>query len=318
MSTAPFRPPLDSDLHKVLAAAPYTLETNNGVAAARQRLIDTRNPAPPQLQAVTTENRAIDGPGGQIPIRVYKPDQAPAGPLPLTMYFHGGGFCVGNMDTHDKQARMIAMGACTVVVSVDYRLAPEHPFPAGVEDVWAATQWASANGASLGADTSRFAVSGDSAGATLSAVVAQIARDNGGPKIAFQALWYPATMWDFTLPSMVENADAPIISRANLEQLFTWYAGDLDMNDPPARMAPGRASNLTGLPASYISTAGYDPLRDDGLRYAAMLADANNDVQTHNNPTLTHGFLAYYDIVPAATKTADLGVAALRDALHPQ
>lgn len=316
MQTERFRPPLDADLEKVLSAAPYTLDTTQGVAPARQRLIETRNVAPPRLRAVSLENRTIDGPGGPIPIRVYRPEQAPAGPLPLTMYFHGGGFCVGNIDTHDKQARMIALGAGTVVVSVDYRLAPEHPFPAGVEDVWAATQWAAANGPSLGADASRFAVSGDSAGATLSAVVAQIARDNGGPKIAFQALWYPATMWDFTLPSMVENAEAPVISRANLEKLFTWYAGDLDMHDAPARMAPGRASNLTGLPASYISTAGYDPLRDDGLRYASLLADANNDVQYHNNPTLTHGFLGYYDMVPAVTKMADLGVAALRDALH--
>ncbi|MCW1958111.1 MAG: alpha/beta hydrolase [Mycobacterium sp.] len=315
MSPARFRPPLDADLHKVLAAP---LDTTHGVAAARQQ-VDTPHVVPPQLQTVSTENRTIDGPGGPIPIRIYRPEQAPAGPLPLTMYFHGGGFCVGTLDSYDKQARMIALGAGTVVVSVDYRLAPEHPFPAGVEDVWAATQWAAANGASLGADASRLAVSGDSAGATLSAVVAQIARDNGGPTIAFQALWYPATMWDFASPSMVENADAPIITRANLQQLFTWYAGDLDINDPPARMAPARASDLTGLPASYISTAGYDPLRDDGLRYAALLADANNDVQYHNNPTLTHAFLGYYDMVPAVTKMADLGVTALRNALlHPQ
>ncbi len=159
-------------------------------------------------------------------------------------------------------------------------------------------------------------MSGDSAGATLAAVVAQMARDNGGPTIAFQSLWYPATMWNFTLPSMIENADAPVITRATLKQLFTWYAGDLDMSNPPARMAPGRAADLSGLPASYIATAGYDPLRDDGLRYAAMMADADNDVQFHNNPTVTHAFLAYYDVVPAATRITDLGLAALRAALH--
>lgn len=317
MPAMPFRPPIDADLQQIFAAAPYDLEPQDGVAAVRQRLIDARgNALPPNLQSVEAENRTISGPGGDIPIRIYRPDDSTATPLPITMYFHGGGFCIGNLDTHDKQARMIAIGASTVVVSVDYRLAPEHPFPAGVEDVWAATQWAADNGDALGADVSRFAVSGDSAGGTLAAVVAQTARDHGGPKIAFQSLWYPATMWDFTLPSMIENAHAPVITRSALEQLFAWYAGDLGLDNPPPRMAPGRASDLSGLPASYIATAGYDPLRDDGLRYAELMSDANNDVQLHNNPTLTHAFLGYYDVVPAVTRITDLGLAALREALH--
>lgn len=317
MPAMPFRPPLDADLQKIFAAAPYDLDPQDGVAAARQRLSDSRaSPLPAHLENVKTENRTITGPGGDIPIRIHRPGDSNAAPLPITMYFHGGAFCIGNLDTHDKQGRMIAIGAQTIVVSVDYRLAPEHPFPAGVEDVWAATRWAADNGDALGADASRFAVSGESAGATLAAVVAQKARDNGGPNIAFQTLWYPATMWDFTLPSMIENALAPVITRPALEQLFSWYAGDLGLDNPPPEMAPGRASDLSGLPPGYITTAGYDPLRDDGLRYAELMTDANNDILFHNNPTLTHGFLAYYDIVPAVTRTTDLSLAALHDALH--
>jgi acetyl esterase/lipase len=190
------RPPVDAILQKVLEAVPFQLTVDGGIDEARRRLRDLpRAPVHPELRV---ENHQIDGPAGPIPIRVYWPSDIEN--PPVTMYFHGGGFAVGDLDTHDGTARNHAVSAGTVVVSVDYRLAPEHPYPAAVDDVWAATRWVAANAGSFGADGSRLAVAGDSAGGTLSAVVAQLARDNDGPPIAFQLLWYPSAMWDNSRP----------------------------------------------------------------------------------------------------------------------
>lgn len=310
-------PPIDPVLQKILDENPGNLATGDGIEVARSRLRKNGSTeVRPELRAVRTEDRQIDGPAGPIPIRVYRPDDVGAGTPPVTMYFHGGGFCVGDLDSYDSRGRLHAVGGQTVVVSVQYRLAPEHPFPAGVDDVWAATRWVAANADALGVDASRFAVSGDSAGGALAAVVAQMARDNGGPNLTFQLLWYPVILWDFTLPSYRENANGPVITPADLSRFLHWYLGDADITNPSARMAPGRAVDLSRLPKSYIAVGGHDPLRDDGLRYAQMLADGGNDVQLHAAPTLTHAFLAYYGAVPAVTDVADLGLAALRRALH--
>lgn len=311
------RPPIDPVLQKVLEEHPFDLAPELGVEESRKRLLSLRNSdVLPELRSVHTEDRNIDGPAGPIPIRIYRPDRTEAGPTPITMYFHGGGFAVGNLDTHDSQARQHAIGAETIVVSVDYRLAPEHPFPAGVEDAWAATQWAADNAAELGGDSSRLAVAGDSAGANLAAVVAQIARDNAGPKLAFQLLWYPPTMWDPSMPSLRVNADGPVITTKDLQVFYRWYAGELDATHPPSRMAPGRATDFSGLAPAYIAVAGHCPLRDDGARYAELLVTGDVDVQLHNAESLTHAFLGYFGVVPAATEAAKLGYAALRKALH--
>ncbi|HZQ33816.1 MAG TPA: alpha/beta hydrolase, partial [Mycobacterium sp.] len=203
-----------------------------------------------------------------------------------------------------------------VVVSVDYRLAPEHPFPAAVEDVWAVTQWVAAHGGEFGADPGRLAVAGDSAGGTLSAVMCQMARDADGPPIAFQLLWYPATAFDSSLPSFIENADAPILDTAATDDFTRWYVGDMDTTNPPPAVAPARATDFSGLPLAYIAVAGHDPLRDDGVRYAELLSAAGVSVTLDNARTLVHGYLGYAGVVPAATDAMEGGLSALRTALY--
>lgn len=313
---------LDAILQKVLDAVPFQLTADGGVEEARRRLRELpRRPWHPDLR---TQDIRIDGPAGPIPARVYWPpetsDGRASGPHPVTMFFHGGGFALGDLETHDVTAREHAVGADAVVVSVDYRLAPEHPYPAAVEDVWAATCWVAENAGRFGADGSRLAVAGDSAGGTLAAVAAQRARDQvragAGPAVAFQLLWYPSTMWDTSLPSFSENAEAPVLDHAAIAAFTQWYAGHLDPSDPPADLAPGRATDLTGLAPAYIAVAGHDPLRDDGARYAELLARAGVQVELHNAETLVHGYLGYAGVVPAATEATNRGLAALRAALH--
>ena len=324
MAASDDRPPIDDILQKVLDAVPFQLSVDGGVDEARRRLRELpRRPLHPDLRV---EDHRIDGPAGPIPVRVYWPDEeadgADDGPvaLPVTMFFHGGGFALGDLDTHDATARQHAVGGRTVVVSVDYRLAPEHPYPAAVEDAWAATRWVADNAHRFGADGSRLAVAGDSAGGNLAAVVAQLDRDSvrsaDGPAVAFQLLWYPSTMWDTSLPSFVENADAPVLDNAALEAFTRWYAGHVDPSDPPAGLAPGRAADLSGLPPAYVAVAGHDPLRDDGARYAELLSEAGVEAALHNAETLVHGYLGYAGVVPAATEATDRGLAALRAALH--
>ncbi len=302
---------LDPVLRQVLAAFPFQLTTDGGPAVARQRFADLpRTPVHLEVAAATT---TIDGPGGPIPIRVYHPP-LPATMMPAVIFIHGGGWSVGDLDSYDGAARMHAVGAGAVVVSVDYRLAPEHPYPAAVEDVWAATQWVLEHAEELGADPSRVAVAGDSAGGNLAAVVAQLARDAATP-LRFQLLWYPSTTFDTALPSFADNADAPVLDSAACRGFTRWYLGsDVDLSDPPATLVPARG-DLAGLPAAYIAVAGHDPLRDDGARYAELLADAGVSVELHNAESLVHGYLGYAGVVPAATAAIERGLRALRTAL---
>jgi len=312
-------PPIDDILRQVLDAVPFRLSVERGVDEARRLLREL--PRRPLHEDLRVENHTVEGPAGEIPVRMYWPDSP--GPHPVCMFFHGGGFALGDLDTHDVTAREHAVGADALVVSVDYRLAPEHPFPAAVEDSWAATCRIAEQAARFGGDAARLAVAGDSAGGTLSAVVAQLARDHArtgadGPTVTFQLLWYPSTMWDTTLPSFTENAEAPVLDHAALAAFTQWYAGHLGTpEEPPARLAPGRAADLTGLAPAYIAVAGHDPLRDDGIRYAELLSAAGVPVELHNAETLVHGYLGYSGVVPAATAATERGLAALRAALHP-
>jgi acetyl esterase len=304
---------VDAILQKVLEAVPFQLTTDGGPEAARQRFRDL--PRRPVHQDLRVEDRTVDGPSGPVPIRLYWPPEAEAAPPPVVMFFHGGGWVVGDLDTYDGAARRHAVGAGALVVSVDYRLAPEHPYPAAVDDVWAATQWVAAHGVELGVDPGRLAVAGDSAGGNLAAVVAQLARDTGGPLIAFQLLWYPATTWDTSLPSFTENANAPILALDAVGQFSRWYARGVDMRNPPSTLVPARAADLGGLPPAYIAVAGHDPLRDDGVRYGELLAAAGVPIEVDDAASLVHGYLEYAGVVPAATEAVDRGMNALRAAL---
>lgn len=301
------RPALDAILEKVLEAVPFQLTTDGGAEAARERF--RALPRRPVHQHLRVQDRTIEG----VPVRIYWPGTTEATP-PVTLFFHGGGWVVGDLDTYDGTAREHAVGADSVVVSVDYRLAPEHPYPAAVDDVWAVTQWVAAHADELGADPQRLAVAGDSAGGNLAAVVALLARDVG-LTLRSQLLWYPATTWDTSLPSFTENADAPILGRGAVGGFSLLYAGDTDLRNPPATLVPARAESLAGVAPAYIAVAGHDPLRDDGARYGELLTAAGVPATVDHAPTLVHGYLGYHGVVPAATDAVDRGLAALRAAL---
>lgn len=310
-------PAIDPIVLKVLQAVPFRLTLDDGVEAARRQFRDL--PRLPVHPEVPSEDRVIQGPGGDLRLRIYRPESTAGTAAAVVMFFHGGGFVVGDLDSYDGTARQHAVATDAVVVSVDYRLAPEHPFPAAVDDALAATEWVAAHADELGLDPGRLAVAGDSAGGNLAAVVAQLVRDRataGGPEICFQLLWYPATTYDITLPSYTENAHAPIIDRAAITALTHAYAGEANLKNPPPMLAPARAANLAGLPPAYIAVAGHDPLRDDGIRYGELLAAAGVVVQVHNAETLVHGYLGYAGVIPVATEAADAGLAALKAALH--
>jgi len=227
---------------------------------------------------------------------------------------HGGGFVVGNLATHDNTCRFLAKHADLRVLAVDYRLAPEHPFPAAVDDAFAALRWVGEHAAELGGDPTRIAVAGDSAGGNLSAVVAQLARDAGGPDLKFQLLFYPATTMDTALPSMAENADAPVLAAADIDTFLELYVGGQDQAALPATFAPARAESFAGLPPAYIATAEYDPLRDEGEAYADALEAAGVPVVARRYDGMIHGFVS----MPMLFPEADDAVAQIADAVQTE
>ena len=312
------RPGIDPTLKSLLDAFPMTFSAADGVEVARSRLRLLKVP-PELLPDLRVENRTVGhGDVTGIGVRIYWPPDTD-GPLPVVVFYHGGGFCLGDLDTHDPVARAHAVGARAIVVSVQYRLAPEHPFPAGVNDCWAALQWAAEHAAEPGGDPSRLAVAGDSAGGNLAAVTALLARDNGGPALRFQLLWYPTVTADLSLPSHLENATAPILDREVIDAFLSWYLPDLDITDPtalPTTLAPANAEDLSGLPPAYIGTAEHDPLRDDGACYAKLLSAAGVQAELSNEPTLVHGYVSFALVIPAAAEAADRGLVALQKALH--
>jgi acetyl esterase len=311
---------LDPALQALFDRVTFDHISDVGVERFRALYLERAALAPSPVVIADVSDRTICGGLGA---RIYRPDPGATGAA-VVVLFHGGGWTIGNLDTHDHLAREIARQTDAVVVSVDYRLAPEHPYPAAVEDAWSALQWVAEHAAELGGDPARLAVAGDSAGGNLAAVVAQMARDHGGPALRFQLLWYPATSLDPDLPSMTDNAEAPILNRADMLLFQHCYTGDSDPSSFPAGVVPARG-DLTGLPPAYIATAGFDPLRDDGALYAELLQAGGGDVELRLHDGLTHGFIGYAQWVPSAAaalarslSALEIGLARAGDAGSPR
>lgn len=231
------------------------------------------------------------GMAGDVPLRLYRPaepvDDAEE-PLPLLVFLHGGGWLLGDLDTHDAPCRWLCAEAGCAVLAVDYRLAPEYPFPAALEDTITAFRWAQANAAMLRCDPCRIAIGGESAGANLAAAMTLVSREEGGDAPVFQLLVHPPTDLYMRQPSF-DQVSLPGLSRSFLAECIGAYAGGIALND--ARLSPLRAQDLSELPPAIIVTVENDPLRDDGEQYALALARAGNDVRVQRLPDLPHGFM---------------------------
>lgn len=264
--------------------------------AARMQPVD--NP-----EDADSEDRVVDGPGGPLRVRVYRPREAGDAPLPAMVFFHGGGFVFCSIESHDGFCRRIARHTRSVVVSVDYRLAPEHPAPAAAEDAWAALGWVADHAAGLGVDPARILTVGDSAGGNLAAVACLIARDRGGPDIAAQVLFYPVIEPDFESKGYRDFGRGHFNTRAAMEWYWRHYLGaaDVPMSAiyPPEYVAPLRAADHTGLPRAVVVTAGRDPLHSEGEKYVAALRAAGVPVRHRHYPELFHGFLTLGAFGPA-------------------
>jgi acetyl esterase len=267
-----------------------------------------------RVKGVATREGTAAGAAGELPIRAYRPGRT-AGRLPLVLLFHGGGWTTGDLNSHDHLAGSIAAEARCVVVSVAYRLAPVNRFPAAAEDCYAALVDVAARAAEWGADPEHIAVVGDSAGGNLAAVVALMARDRSGPRIAFQGLLYPATDLTASSPSIDENADAPILTKRDVLAFRDHYLGGQDPTHPYA--SPLLADDLTGLPPALVQVAEHDPIRDDGLRYAAALEAAGVSVRATTYWGMPHGFLAFPHFCRAVPQALGELAAALQAVLHP-
>ena len=295
-----------------IAEAGYPDQTTVPVAEARRVTVDRAERFYGDPEPVDrVEPLTVDGAAGPLRARLYAMDSA--APLPVAVYFHGGGWVLGDIDSHDKGVRAITAAARCLSVSVDYRRAPEHPFPAAAEDCFAALRWVAANAARLGGDPERIAVAGDSAGGNLAAVSALAARDSGGPALAFQLLIYPVVDSDLDGGTYATLGDAPVLDRARMAYFWDSYVPD------PARRrdwrcAPLRAANHAGLPPALVIGAGVDPLFGEGAAYAEALRAAGVEAEHLAFPRMTHAFFQAPGILDDARAAVDAAGAALRRA----
>jgi acetyl esterase/lipase len=295
---------LAPDIHMLLRLAKWAGETS---------LVEGRTPEQARaenLEAVPVitgprrpmqrvESLAVPGPAGEIPARLYvAPGSAPE-PQPLLVYYHGGGWAIGDLETHDGLCRFLAVHAGCRVLSIEYRLAPEHPFPAAVEDAFAAFSWATEQASELGATPARIAVAGDSAGGNLAAAVTLLARDGGDAQPAMQLLLYPPTDAVGGLASRDVFAEGFLLTRGDMEWFEGHYIADgCEESDP--RISMMRATDLAGLPPAYVATAGFDPLRDEGETYAGRMREAGTRVALRRYADLIHGFASLTAVSPSS------------------
>lgn len=302
--------PLDPALKEVLlqfAAAPQP----SGLDEMRQMVIASAERTPKRPAKIAgTRDLLIPGPESELPARLYLPlGEEPEVGWPLTVFYHGGGFVAYSIETHDQVCRELCEGANTAVLSVDYRLSPEHKFPAPVDDAYAAFVWAAGHATELGVDASRLAVAGDSAGGSLSIAVTQRARDEHGPTIKAQLLIYPAT--DFggagNYASRQENGEGYFLTEERMKFFGEMYLADAQQAAHP-HVSPINA-DLKNLPPALVLTAEFDPLRDEGVAYAEALKAAGNRAEQQSGPGMIHGFANMTGISPAAAELMDTAAA---------
>ena len=264
-------------------------------------------------EVARVDDRLVPGDGNDVPVRVYTPADAVGGSAPLLLWIHGGGWVIGDLDTTDATARALANRSGAVTVSVDYRLAPEHPSPAALEDCLAALTWSVENAELLGVDATRVAVGGDSAGGNLAACLCQRVRDEFGPEIDFQLLVYPVTDCTATSQSYEDNAEGYFLTRDTMHWFIGHYLADCDPKD--ARVSPLHADSLAGLPPALVITAEYDPLRDEGEAYARGLEDAGVSARVVRYDGQIHGFVVLAAVLDDGRHALDRAGTALRAAL---
>ena len=290
----------------------HTLTPGQARAFYRDRRTFTQ-PEPPQVAAV--RDLEARGPAGPIPLRSYRPAGCGADDvLPVLVYYHGGGWVIGDLDTHDVVCRQLSNLSGCAVVAVDYRLAPEHRFPAAFDDALAAARWVRAQAGALKVDASRIAVGGDSAGGNLAAAVALAARDAGDLPLAFQLLVYPATDQRRGWPSHTTNGQGYLLTKESMDYYHDHYLPDPAL-DADWRASPLLAASHAGLPPAFVLTAGYDPLRDEGLQYAQALSAAGTSATLVNFERQIHGFITMGRVIDEANVAVQLCAAQLRHAL---
>ena len=262
------------------------------VAEARQailQLFQVENPEP----VAKVEDRTIPTPNGDLPIRLYTPEGD--GPLPVLVFFHGGGWVVGNLESHDATCRALANAAGCITLAVDYRLAPEHKFPAAPEDCYEATKWAVLNAAALGGDPQRVAVGGDSAGGNLAAAVALMSGDRGAPSLAYQLLLYPVTNHSFDTESCKQNGEDYLLTKDSMVWFWDHYLENDEAGNAPYA-SPLQAKYVNSPPPGLVITAEFDPLRDEGEAYGKRLQDAGADIKISRYDGTIHGFFSFFHL----------------------
>jgi acetyl esterase len=299
-------------------AQDYILSCQEKIAASRQRMKDSIGLGIPSEPVSRVEDLRIMGPGGSLRVRLYLPcfDNSSPVPAPALIYYHGGGFVAGDLESHDRLLRALANRARCIVISVDYRLAPENPYPAANDDAWAALNWAADYASEIGVDLQRLAVGGDSAGGLLAAWVAQKAA-TVGLALRLQVLLYPNLDATTSKPSWREfGAGAYLVSHAQMIERFDAYLPQGICRDDP-KVSPLFATDLAKVAAAFVVTADHDPLRDEGDEYAAKLKAANVDVEHICWPGMVHGFASLAGVLDAGKMLIDRAGAALRKAFEP-